>query len=78
MTATAPRSVAADAATHPLDLATTEEFRAVREVLADAGLLGDTVRFVLRRARGAATRRPSSPTPTATPSTGASASCCST
>ena len=45
MTATAPRSVATDAATHPLDLATTEEFRAVREVLADAGLLGDSVRY---------------------------------
>ena len=39
---------------------------AVREVLADAGLLGDSDRFVLRRARGARTRRPSSPTPTAT------------
>ena len=45
VTATAPASVAAGAATHPLDLATAEEFRAVREVLADAGLLGDSVRF---------------------------------
>ena len=45
MTATAPANVDTGAATHPLDLATTEEFRAVREVLADAGLLGDSVRY---------------------------------
>ena len=58
---------------HPLDLATTEEVRAVREVLADAGLLGDSVRYCFFRARGARRRPACSPTPTATPSTGASA-----
>ncbi|GAA4801535.1 primary-amine oxidase [Actinomycetospora chlora] len=49
MTATAPRATATGlvpgSATHPLDLATAEEFDAVREVLAEAGLLGDAVRF---------------------------------
>lgn len=47
MTATAPTStgVAPGAATHPLDMATPEEFRTVREVLADAGLLGEAVRY---------------------------------
>ena len=45
MTATAPANIDTGAATHPLDLATTEEFRAVREVLTDAGLLGDSVRY---------------------------------
>jgi primary-amine oxidase len=45
VTATAPANIDTGAATHPLDLATTEEFRAVREVLADAGLLGDSVRY---------------------------------
>ena len=44
MTLTAPASTSSGLAPHPLDQPTTEEFAAVREVLTDAGLLGDAVR----------------------------------
>ena len=45
MTATAPARPSTGAAQHPLDLPSADEFRAVREVVAGAGLLGDSVRY---------------------------------
>src|SRR4051794_32130180 len=44
MTLTAPASTTSGLAPHPLDQPTAEEFAAVRDVLTEAGLLGDAVR----------------------------------
>ncbi|WP_232665192.1 primary-amine oxidase [Pseudonocardia sp. TRM90224] len=45
MTTLEDRNQTVSAATHPLDMTTTAEVDAVREVLSAAGLLGETVRF---------------------------------